>query len=335
MSALQFCVKKTSPRPTCVFDAYWTFAAERQNIYFRRIQGASYPWTDDEVLLKFRFTNAYRVLDRVSQYLITNIQSGFEEDISNCFFRSILFKMFNRISTWQSLEREIEEITLRTFDVDKYCRVLDEMMLLNERVFSGAYIMPSGSRGYKNTRKHRTYLELLDYMIKNRLCYKISENPALSKSFEAILEYPLMGQFLAFQYSIDLAYSEPFASCESDFVVAGPGALSGIRKCFEDCGEYSMPELIMWVFENQEIEFKSRGIEFESLFGRRLQPIDCQNLFCEIDKYSRVTIPQAKGLGDRTRIKQGFKPSGDVYSPTLPKHWNISCAGECFQSSLF
>jgi hypothetical protein len=36
-----------SVRPSKVFDTYWRFAAERQEIFFRRIAGASPPWTAD------------------------------------------------------------------------------------------------------------------------------------------------------------------------------------------------------------------------------------------------------------------------------------------------
>lgn len=34
--------------------------------------------------------------------------------------------------------------------------------------------------------------------------------------------------------------------------------------------------------------------------------IDCQNLFCETDKYARVAYPEICGLNDRKRIKQQY-----------------------------
>ena len=36
-----------SVRPSKVFDTYWGFAAERQEIFFRRMAGAAPPWTAD------------------------------------------------------------------------------------------------------------------------------------------------------------------------------------------------------------------------------------------------------------------------------------------------
>ena len=50
-------------RTTPVFDAYWEFAAERQRIFFRRLEGVSGALTTDPVLKLFKFTNAYRASD--------------------------------------------------------------------------------------------------------------------------------------------------------------------------------------------------------------------------------------------------------------------------------
>jgi 5-hmdU DNA kinase, helical domain len=60
-------------KPTVVFDTYWRFAVERQNVFFRRIRGDPAPWTTDQVLRVHKFTNAYRASDRVSQYLIRHV----------------------------------------------------------------------------------------------------------------------------------------------------------------------------------------------------------------------------------------------------------------------
>ena len=56
-----------------VFDTYWTFAAERQRIYLSRLAGMPAPWSGDPILARFKFCNAYRAADRVSQYLIREV----------------------------------------------------------------------------------------------------------------------------------------------------------------------------------------------------------------------------------------------------------------------
>src|SRR5436305_8783481 len=91
---------------TPVFEAYWRFAAERQRIFFRRLNNTSDAFTEDPVLKNFKFTNAYRASDRASQYLIRNViyRKDLPGDERNVFFRVLLFKLFNKIETWETLE---------------------------------------------------------------------------------------------------------------------------------------------------------------------------------------------------------------------------------------
>jgi alpha-glutamyl/putrescinyl thymine pyrophosphorylase clade 1 len=66
-------VKLTPAKPTEVFYAYWYLATERQKVFFNRIANLPQPWTEDEIIQDYKFTNAYRASDRVSQYLIRNV----------------------------------------------------------------------------------------------------------------------------------------------------------------------------------------------------------------------------------------------------------------------
>src|SRR3990167_1629488 len=90
----------TKPTPSIVYDAYWYLAAERQNIFFKRLNDDFGPWTYDPILQKHKFTNAYRASDRVSQYLIKNVIYKGSQEPNEVFFRIILFKLFNKIETW-------------------------------------------------------------------------------------------------------------------------------------------------------------------------------------------------------------------------------------------
>lgn len=146
----------------------------------------------------------------------------------------------------------------------------------------------------------------------------------MADAYNLLLEYSGIGPFLAFQYVIDLNYAEAFDYDEMEFVMPGPGCRSGLRKCFSDPGDYSDEDLIRFVCDRQEMEFENRGLTFRNLFGRRLQLIDCQNLFCEVDKYSRVAHPDVGGLAGRTRIKQKYIPSGPIPRPWFPPKWNIN-----------
>jgi hypothetical protein len=78
--------------------------------------------------------------------------------------------------------------------------------------------------------------------------------------------------------------------------------------------------------ERQEEEFDRRGLRFEMIGGRPLQLIDCQNLFCEISKYSRVSHPEIIGVSRRTKIKQRFSSNSDSLTAWFPPKWGINQA---------
>lgn len=86
--------------PGPVYRSYWRFAAARHEVYLRRLRGEPPPWTNDPVIGTWRFTNVYRIADRVSQYLIRNVIYVGSQDADEVVFRVLLFKWFNRISTW-------------------------------------------------------------------------------------------------------------------------------------------------------------------------------------------------------------------------------------------
>jgi hypothetical protein len=87
------------------FDVFWRFAAERQRVFHRRAAGLLPPWTAGPVLSRHKFTNVYRAADRVSQYLIRKVIHTGPQDASEIVFRVLLFKIFNRIGTWELLTR--------------------------------------------------------------------------------------------------------------------------------------------------------------------------------------------------------------------------------------
>ena len=73
-----FVFAKLSPViPSEVYDTYWRFACERQAIFFRRIEEPLGQWTKDPILGAYKFTNAYRASDRVSQFLSSVRRSAF------------------------------------------------------------------------------------------------------------------------------------------------------------------------------------------------------------------------------------------------------------------
>jgi hypothetical protein len=309
-----------------VYESYWRFAAERQAVFFRRARGETGPWTQNPVLAVYKFTNAYRASDRVSQYLIRRViyRDDLPKSPREMFFRILVFKLFNKIETWELLERALGPITFEDYRFAAYDEVLGGAMCAGHRIYSAAYIMPPGSSAFGWRAKHQNHLMLLERMMADRLPERLAHTRSMQEGFEKLRAYPTVGDFLAYQFITDLNYSELTDFSEMDFVVPGPGARDGLRKCFAEPGGLNEPELIRLVADLQEQEFERLGLDFESLWGRRLQLIDCQNLFCEVDKYARVAHPQITGKTGRARIKQKFAPKSMSIDLFYPPKWKLN-----------
>lgn len=307
---------------TPVYETYWRFAARRQEMFMRRVNGAGRPWTNDPVLASYRFTNVYRAADRVSQYLIRAVQYDGPQSGEEVFFRTILFKIFNRLNTWEALQRDIGALSWRAFDFDRYSEVLDGVLGRGEPIYSAAYIMPPPPFG--NARKHRNHLRLLELMMRDRTPARLARARSLRQVFELLRSYPSMGEFLAYQFAIDLNYSELVDFSEMEFVVPGPGARDGIHKCFADTSGLDDGDIIRLMTERAHLEFERLDEPFQTLWGRELQLIDCQNLFCEVGKYARVVHPSIAGQSGRNRIKQNFLPSSDPLPQWYPPKWRLN-----------
>src|SRR5262249_6830133 len=98
----------------------------------------------------------------------------------------------------------------------------------------------------------------------------------------------------------------------------------GIEKCFVDNAGYTPEDLIRWTADRQVDELAARELPFADLWGRPLQLIDCQNLFCEVDKYARVVHPEAASKSGRTRIKQRFRPDRPPLEVGFPPKWKLN-----------
>ena len=309
--------------PTTVYETYWRFAAERQRIFFQRARGEQPPWSEDPILERFKFTNAYRASDRVSQFLIGNVIYAGPQNAQDLFFRTLLFKLFNRIQTWETLESALGEISWQAYSYEEVDTVLTESFARGERLYSAAYIMPS-PRQFGNERKHRNHLRLLEEMMAAEIPERIQAYARMQDAFDLLLSFSSIGSFLAYQFVTDLNYSVLTDFSESEFVAPGPGALDGIRKCFSDLGGLNEVDTIKFMADRQELEFESFGLDFQDLWGRPLQYIDCQNLFCEVGKYARVAHPDVAGISGRARIKQGFRQTGAPLPAWYPPKWQIN-----------
>ncbi|MGD9901464.1 MAG: nucleotide kinase domain-containing protein [Spirochaetales bacterium] len=299
-----------------MFNEFWLFAFNRQSVFYNKLNGIM-PYSTDEILTTYKFCNTYRVLDRVSQFLIREVinksEGLTEEDI---IFRVVFFKIFNLPSTWTILENEFGKMSLSNFNFDKLSHFLSELKI-KQPIYNSAYISCATKYfGYES--KHDNHLALLKKMFfEDHLAEKLLKIKNMEQAFKIMVSYPLIGNFMAYQLITDLAYCEFIPWREDEFTVAGPGAQRGIKKCFVEFDNYE--DVIKYAFKNQEQYFLSLRLKFPYLANRKLQLIDIQNLFCEFDKYCRVAYPQIKS--NRKKIKFKYSENKNKIEYCLPKKW--------------
>lgn len=286
--------------PNSYFYYYFYFITERMNIFWNKLNQQVHPRTTDPILSNHKFTNAYRVLDRESQYLISQIINPFQGTPEDLILQVILYKIFNKSQTREQLLYQLgKRPTVQTFDVDQYTTILTNIQQY-QPIFNNAYMMTGATSHYQTHSKHETWLTILKEEL-IPLIPKLLKAQSLQILYELLRQITFFGPFIAMQYSIDLNYTPIWKFDESQFIVAGIGARRGINKCFDEFDTYE--NVIHWTYDNFQQLCNQYKLQPKLIPGLPLHLIDIQSGFCETDKYLRAIAPS---IGKPMRIKQSY-----------------------------
>ncbi|KAJ6542687.1 hypothetical protein B0H19DRAFT_1171453 [Mycena capillaripes] len=318
---------------TVVFDTLWRWLVERKAIDDRRRAGMPAPWTSNPIFLKYKFCNAYRVLDRTSQFVVAEVIEKGSQTRTELLFRILLFNCFNRIETWQLLRGTFgAKLTWKDFNLAAYNKVLTAAINRGMSLFSGAYMKIGRKLDYH--ANHMRHLQLLEILMD--ALPDVLEGPNYAAEvYEQIAAYPGMAAFTTYQLMISLSYSKLLNFSANDFVVAGPGASSGLVKMFgssmrraKDAVPDIEADVLRWMVTTQRTHFRRLGLEFAFLRGAGgeeldLDLADLEHAVCEVDKYARKAHPGVRGMDSRTQMRCTFHASPDPLAavPVLPKAW--------------
>lgn len=303
------------------YDLYWQFAAKRHAIFEKRLAGLPGPWTDDDILREYKFCNVFRAVDRISQYLISEVAYNPAVDqIEDRLFQIVAFRLFSKAETWDHIVSNLGSApTLANLRDNSFLEAIASAREAGGPIYTAAFIL-CATNAYDRSTKHENHVELLRHMfLREHLGTRIVAAKSLAEIFRLLKQFPLIGDFMAYQLAIDLNYSAHVNHSEDEFTCPGPGALRGIKKGFAGLGDYSPTDVIRLMVDRQEEEFARLGLTFNGLQGRRLHLIDCQGLFCELDKYCREALPHLKS--NRSRIKARFAPMSSKLEIFLPPKW--------------
>lgn len=208
--------------------AFFEFIYKRQLIWYRRfVLQEDAPWTDDEILQKFKFINMYRELDRCTLYILETFKNI--KDRRMLLLNIIFYRFFNLSGLYEMLEIEpfdhMDNQLLEQLDTR-----FKQLKKSGTAIFNNAYVI---SPGNSHAPKHFSILNNLMTLDKklSGMIEKIDACETPETSFEILLEIPLAGPFLTCEIWTDLTYFGFFRQNwdDNDFVSIGPGAKWGLE----------------------------------------------------------------------------------------------------------
>lgn len=81
---------------------FFNFIQERYRIFLKKQAGEPFPWTDDDILGYYKFTNVFREDDRTTVWFRENVRDYYA-DHEAIILATTLFRWFNRISTGEAI----------------------------------------------------------------------------------------------------------------------------------------------------------------------------------------------------------------------------------------
>lgn len=269
---------------------------ERYNVHLNKdIYKKQYPWTKDEIISKYRFTNVRREHDKETKWIIKNICLNDDLNYKNKLLNIILFRLFNKSRTIKIFGL----IDFNNFNEEGIMKKLEKFKNKKYIYFSNAFYT-SGPKRVSNLKFPKDknavikMIKLVRLYDENNIVEKIKNCTNQKQVFEILKSCPGIGNFLAYQMFVDFTYIKEFPFSENEFVVAGPGCKNGLKLIFEDFDKMNYEESLFWIRDNQFNLFKKFNYNPKEMFSdlpeseRYLNLMSLENCMCEFSKYLRA-----------------------------------------------
>lgn len=309
-------------------DIFWKFIYERLNIYNRRVILAKpAPWTSDEVLKKYRFTNISRDMDKLTIYERDHIMTKLDEKVTDIelrkksvMFNIMLFRTFVKIESYEPFGFiDFSDTNWRT-QWNKGKKVLLSRRERGIQNFTGSYMVNNlhACNPDESTRANKTLnaLCLLEYVIDN-LDEVYKKSMISSYNMKDQLEYLTtlngVGGFTAYEYACSFAMAHRYFKnvlvpwTQDSYTNIGPGSKRGIEWIFKSRGNLTEIECILYLRSIWKSEMKRLG--YYDDFVSKLPPeldndLDLriiEHCLCEMSKWAKINSKTGQ-------IKQKFSP---------------------------
>jgi len=296
-------VKKLSPLERFL---YWI--RERHQVYLRRRAGKPKPWTDDEVLQKFFFTNPYRENDKVTQWFRTHIREPLRDD-PRVLFATVAFRWFNLPATADVLMGTKDGVRdgFRTNLLVEWDPKEARLRLEGRSpIFTGAYMINSPAGEPKLTailRRITNVWEARKELLQNvEPEHPTINDPGASCSMEAVhrrlTAFDGLGGFMAYEIVCDLRYTYLLENAPDKLTWCnpGPGCARGLLRIagedFPKGNNATSPPLPKDWLERMKTLLQVVRQRLPKMPPFEMREIE--HSLCEYDKYERALAEDGK-----------------------------------------
>lgn len=314
------------------FNEFFDIMLERMLIWKRRfIDEQNRPWSNNNILNKFKFTNVYRMLDRSSQWQIQHILLDKDVKGVNLVWKLVVYRMFNNPETFEKGLRFWKNgiPDYKEYDVNEWYKFIQGIKKSGDNPFTNAYL--TNTLSYPGLTRVESYTKKILPIFHKRIP-KLYELMLKAKKPEEIIDFltllPSCGMFMAYEYYQDFTYIAIFRDdnffkfTQDDYTNVGPGASLGIRLIFPELKKEKQKQGIYWLkeFAGEELEKarvrlgvnsvpyvqwnKKKG-EFEIIDKCNISLHQIEMWLCEYQKYWKMCISEGKQ-------RSVFKPKTNV-----------------------
>jgi len=287
-------------------EGYFGWINERHAIYLRRVAGQPKPWTADPILRTYKFTNAFRELDKGTVALRTMERKWRESYLIN---RKSPPELVNRTGLnntrallifntfWYRLFNWYEHATNLGFceDIQQLVDYMTHLHWIDGRIFTNAHMV----RGIGGVRKVFPYLELSKevWAVRHDLADTFAELGTLQGAFDRIIQFYLMGDFTSYEIVCDLRWH---VLVDAPDVLTwgnvGNGAVRGLKRLGMAPTCQSMMELHAMApgyLTSDVCQHHPEGVSHNPLWPP-FELREIEHSLCEFDKYERARLGQGK-----------------------------------------
>ncbi len=255
-------------RKTSSKDGFFSWIRERHRIWQRRSAGQPKPWTKDEIMRRYKFTNVFRELDTGTRALRSMTRRGMPQ--ADTIFNVAWYRMFNRAEHAENIG------WCETHDqlVDRMCDVERS----GAKVFTGCHMhngtMRDNLRSLGDIANDRVELES-----------KMRAEERLEHAFNLLLKYRCVGPFIAYEIVTDLRFelNIPWRD-PMTWANVGPGSKRGLQRLGMKPNNGSMMELLDLAPQYLPLD------RWHSQSGLPFEMREIEHSLCEFDKYERARL---------------------------------------------